>query len=60
MHGNNDPNKKVPDSGRTRIYKKDLPDLKRIDNFSDRIKREQERMKQNQSSSSKSSQGSSK
>uniref|UniRef100_UPI00333E21B5 hypothetical protein n=1 Tax=Wolbachia endosymbiont (group B) of Pilophorus perplexus TaxID=3066160 RepID=UPI00333E21B5 len=60
MDGNNDPNKKVPDSGRTRIYKKDLPDPKRIDNFSDRIKREQERMKQNQSSSSKSGQGSSK
>ncbi|WP_264376136.1 MULTISPECIES: hypothetical protein [unclassified Wolbachia] len=59
MHGNNDPNKKVPDSGRTRIYKKDL-DLNRIDNFSDMIKREQERMKQNQSSSSKSGQGSSK
>ncbi|WP_264682689.1 MULTISPECIES: hypothetical protein [unclassified Wolbachia] len=58
MDGNNDPNKKVPDSGRTRIYKKDL-DPKRIDNFSDMIKREQERMKQNQSSSSKSGQSSS-
>lgn len=59
MHDNNDPNKKVPDSGRTRIDKKYL-DPKRIDNFSDMIKREQERMKQNQSSSSKSGQGSSK
>ncbi|QJT94340.1 hypothetical protein HGO53_03345 [Wolbachia endosymbiont of Diaphorina citri] len=59
MHGNNDPNKKAPDSGRVKI---DLSKInpKKIDDFRDMIKREQERMKQNQSSSSKSGQGSSK
>lgn len=34
--------------GRTRIYKKDI-DPKRIDNFSDMIKREEERRKKYQS-----------
>lgn len=63
MDGNNDP--KVPDSGRTRIYKKDLDlrrigKVERIDCFRDRIKQEEERMKQHQSSSSKSGQGSTK
>ncbi|WP_349967308.1 hypothetical protein [Wolbachia endosymbiont of Armadillidium arcangelii] len=58
MDSNNDPNKKAPDSERTRIEKKYL-DLKRMDNFSERIKREEEQMKQNQSSSDKSGQGSS-
>lgn len=59
MHGNNDKSRKAPDSERTWVHKSDL-DPRRIDNFSDRIKREDERRKQNQSSNSNRGQSSGK
>ncbi|MGL9725856.1 MAG: hypothetical protein ACR5KV_04170 [Wolbachia sp.] len=46
MHGSNDKNRKVPDSERTWIHKNDL-NLKRIDNFSDMIRRKEEQKKSN-------------
>jgi len=48
MHGNNDPNKKAPDSGRVKVDLSKI-DPKKIDDFRDMIKREEER-KKNQSS----------
>ncbi len=48
MHGNNDPNKKVPDSGRVKVDLSKI-DPKKIDDFRDMIRHEEER-KKNQSS----------
>lgn len=48
MYGNNDPNKKVPDSGRVKVDLSKI-DPKKIDDFRDMIRREEER-KKNQSS----------
>lgn len=54
MRGNNDKERKAPDSKRTWVHKSDL-DPKRIDNFSDMIKKKEEAKKQSQSSSQGSS-----
>lgn len=53
MHGNNDPNKKAPDSGRVKVDLSKI-DPKKIDDFRDMIRREEER-KKNQSSGQGSS-----
>lgn len=56
MHGNNDSNKKAPDSGRAKVDINKINPNK-VDDFRDMIRREEER-KKNQSSGQDSSKGS--